>query len=181
DITRYCYDDNPDWCDLYGGLYTWNTVMQGQSSSNSNPSGVQGICPDGWHVPSDAEWTELTNYLINNYDDFTSSNVGNKLKSCRQVDSPLGGCNTSDHPRWNSNDSHFGTDDFDFSALPGGYRNPSGGFYFLGAVGYWWSSTEYSSSHAWFRRMSRFDGSVGRGNSNNKTYGFGLRCVRDLD
>ncbi len=177
-ITRYCYSNNTDNCDNYGGLYTWATVMNGAGSSNGNPSGVQGICPNGWHVPSDAEWTELTDYLINTYVDINSGNVGNKLKSCRQVSSPLGGdCNTSDHPRWNSNATHYGTNDFGFSALPGGLYNGSS-YGDLGSYGLWWSSTQYYSTVAWYRSMSYDTGNVNR-NATNKTHGFSFRCLRD--
>jgi hypothetical protein len=59
----WCYDNNTANCATYGRLYDWETVMNGTSSSNAVPSGVQGICPPGWHVPSDAEWTILTDYL----------------------------------------------------------------------------------------------------------------------
>ncbi|MBN1339607.1 MAG: hypothetical protein JXA03_09805 [Bacteroidales bacterium] len=177
-ITRRCYNNDPVNCELYGGLYEWAAVMNGAGSSNGNPSGVQGICPTGWHVPGDAEWTELTDYLINTYIDITSDNVGNKLKSCRQVNSPLGGdCNTSEHPRWNSSTTHYGTNDFGFSALPGGSYS-SGAYYNVGNSGYWWSATEYSSTNAWGRGMNYDDGSVSR-NSSSKTSGFSVRCVRD--
>ncbi|HHN47995.1 MAG TPA: hypothetical protein ENN08_03555 [Bacteroidales bacterium] len=179
-ITRYCYSNIVDNCEIYGGLYSWATVMNGAGSSGANPSGVQGICPTGWHVPSDAEWTQLTNYLIETYIDITSSNVGNKLKSCRQVSSPLGGdCNTSEHPRWNSNATHYGTNDFGFSALPGGYRYSDGSFSGLGSTGYWWSSTESSSTHAWYRRMISSNGEMSRYNLSSKTYSFSLRCLKD--
>jgi uncharacterized protein (TIGR02145 family) len=176
-LTRYCYDNNTLYCDLYGGLYTWQTMMNGAGSSNSNPSGVQGICPTGWHVPSDSEWNQLTNYLINYYPDINSDNVGNKLKSCRQVNSPLGGdCNTTDHPRWTSHSTHYGTNDFGFSALPGGYY--SGSFSYLGTYAYWWTATEHSGTNAWSRYMGNNIGSVYRYNT-NKTYGFSVRCLRD--
>jgi len=128
-------------------------------------------------LPSDAEWTELTDYLINTYNDITANNVGNKLQSCRQVNSPLGGdCSTSAHPRWDSNPTYYGTNDFGFSALPGGGYN-GGSFFFLGRYGYWWSSTEYSSN-AWLRSMNYNDGEVYRGNY-GKFYSFSVRCVRD--
>ena len=182
-IMRYCYGSNTANCDLYGGLYTWYTAMNGQSSSSSNPSGVQGICPTGWHVPSDAEWTELVNYVVsqgypNNWDD--PNGAGNALKSCRQVGSPLGGdCDTSEHPRWNSDDTHHGFDEFGFSALPGGLRNAYGSFSYLGTNGFWWSSTEYSSAGAWLRLVSLY-GNVYR-DFDNKSSGFSLRCVRDIE
>ncbi|MBE0662255.1 MAG: hypothetical protein IH597_07285 [Bacteroidales bacterium] len=177
-ITRKCYADNPVNCEYYGGLYSWATVMNGASSSNSNPSGVQGICPNGWHVPGDAEWTQLTGYLISTYVDVTSSNVGNRLKSCRQLSSPLGNdCNTSDHPRWNSNATHYGTNDFGFSALPGGFDN-LGSFGSLGAYGYWWSAMESTSGYAWYRSIYSGNGNVSRNNT-LKTTGHSLRCLKD--
>jgi uncharacterized protein (TIGR02145 family)/uncharacterized repeat protein (TIGR02543 family) len=184
DITRYCYKNNTTNCELYGGLYTWHTVMNGQSSSSSNPSGVQGICPTGWHVPSDAEWTELVNYVVDQGYPNSSGDpngAGNALKSCRQVGSPLGGdCDTSEHPRWNSHSTHYGFDEFGFSALPGGSRWSDGSFNFLGTLGFWWSSTEYSSTLAWRRSLRHHLGNVDRRND-TKTNGISLRCVRDLD
>jgi uncharacterized protein (TIGR02145 family) len=185
-ITRYCYGNNTANCELYGGLYTWHTVMNGQSSSSGNPSGVQGICPTGWHVPSDAEWTQLVNYLMDEYDyhnDWENDDimgVGNALKSCRQVGSPLGGdCDTSEHPRWNSHGTHYGFDEFGFSALPGGNRYPVGVFGNLGTFSYWWSSTVYSFSEAWTRCILSVYGSVHRGTHGYRTSGYSLRCVRD--
>jgi uncharacterized protein (TIGR02145 family) len=193
-ITRYCYDDNTTNCELYGGLYTWATVMNGQSSSSSNPSGVKGICPDGWHVPSHHEWTQLEQYICNAlgnsncetqfpYDHSTTgwrgTNEGNALKSCRQVNSPLGGdCNTSEHPRWNSDGTHHGFDEFGFSAFPGGYRSPDGTFDYLGSSGYWWSSTEDSSTNALTRGMYYEYSYVNRVNG-SKSFGFSVRCLRD--
>jgi len=75
-----------------------------------------GICPTGWHVPSDAEWIELVNYVVsqgypNSWND--PNGAGNALKSCRQVDSPLvGECDTSDHPLWDLHSTHRGFDEF---------------------------------------------------------------------
>jgi uncharacterized protein (TIGR02145 family) len=180
-IARICYSNAPSNCELYGGLYSWTTMMNGSASSNGNPSGVQGICPTGWHVPSDAEWTELTDYLINTYVDITASNVSNKLKSCRQVDSPLGGdCSTTTHPRWDSHSSQYGTNDFGFSALPGGgYQG--GSFVSLGLGSNWWSSTANAANSyydAWFRQMWYTHGGVSSV-SLPKLYGYAVRCVRD--
>jgi len=182
DITRYCYNNDVTNCDLYGGLYTWHTVMNGATSSNTNPSNVQGICPTGWHVPSDAEWTELVDYVVaqgysNVWDN--PNGAGNALKSCRQVSSPLGGdCATSEHPRWNSDSTHYGTDEFGFSALPGGHRYTYGYYYYLGDLGIWWSSTEGSPTNAWYRYLYSGYGNVSR-NYRNKGNGFSVRCVRD--
>ncbi len=180
-ITRYCYDNNTDYCSWYGGLYLWSTLMNGDGSSNSNPSGVQGICPTGWHVPSDAEWTQLVDYVVaqgypNN--DVTNG-AGNALKSCRQENSPLGGdCNTTVHPRWNSNLNHHGFDLFGFAMFPGGFRSTDGNYLYLGVNGYPWSSSENSSMHAWGRYIYHIYGHIHR-NTLYKTGGFSIRCLRD--
>jgi len=192
-ITRFCYDNDSTNCGLYGGLYSWATVMNGAGSSNSNPSGIQGICPTGWHLPSHHEWTHLEQYICNAIGnsgceiqfpyDLTwgsrGTNESNALKSCRQVNSPLGGdCNTSTHPRWDSHSTHHGFDEFGFSAVPGGNRTSNGGFYNLGSNGNLWSSTEGSPTDAWNRIMSTSNGNMFR-SFLNKELGFSVRCLRD--
>ena len=171
----------------YGVLYNWPAAME--------------ACPPGWHLPSDAEWSELIGFLINNYRHINSSNVGSALKSCRQVSSPLSGeCSTSEHPRWSVDDTlsrpkgvfaairriardfiygapvRYGTDEFGFSALPGG-RCQAGGFYNMGNAGYWWSSIEASPLRVWVRQMT-LGGTVNRWDM-LKVDGFSVRCVRD--
>ncbi len=144
-------------------------------------------------MPSHDEWTQLEQYVCNqlgNTDCATKfpndrstlgwcgTNEGNALKSCRQFGSPLGGCNTSDHPRWNSHSTHYGTDEFGFSALPGGLRSTNGSFSDIGIRGRWWSSSEFASTTAWYRLMNNNNGGVYRF-STNKANGFSVRCVRD--
>jgi uncharacterized protein (TIGR02145 family) len=195
ETTQYFYVQGYDGTDIaaakatdnyqhYGVLYNWPAARNGAGSSASNPSGVQGACPPGWHVPSDAEWDQLVNYVVSQGYPNESANpngAGNALKSCRQVDSTSGGdCNTPDHPRWDSDGTHNGFDAFGFSALPGGDRNPGESFSGIGSLGYWWSSTEGSSLFAWARTLGHYLGSVFHYNS-YKSYGFSLRCVRDLD
>jgi uncharacterized protein (TIGR02145 family) len=148
----------------YGVLYNWPAAFN--------------ACPNGWHLSSDAEWTDLTSYLINNHDHINSTNVGNILKSCRQVDSPMGGdCDTDEHPRWNYNATNFGTDEFGFSAFPGGGRQTTSLFQYLGSSGYWWNSTQTSDVDA-YRRHITLGGGVARG-STSKMLGYSVRCVRD--
>ncbi len=181
-ITRYCYENNNTYCELYGGLYSWYTLMNGAGISNSNPSGVQGICPTGWHVPSNAEWTELTDYLINTYADIDTNNVGNKLKSCRQMDSPLGGdCNTLDHPHWNSDTIHYGTNDFGFSALPGGIRSSNNSYGLVGIKGDWRTTSLNIFSFPYSLAMECSCGGVFDDTFSFYDYDFGLsvRCLRD--
>ncbi len=168
------YENDISWKDSYGALYNWHAV-----------NNTSGLCPTGWHVPSDAEWTQLVNYMV--AQGFPNINVtngaGNALKSCQQVNSPLGGdCNTTEHPRWKEDDwsgyNHHGFDEFGFSALPGGYRSTYGSFNVIGHNGGWWSSTEYPSTNAWGRGMGYSHGGVSRYGS-NKTGGFSVRCLRD--
>ena len=105
----YCwYNNEINNRDLYGGLYTWAAAMNGQSSSIANPSQVQGICPDGWHLPSDAEWTQLFNFLGG------TSVAGGKLKEAGTIN-------------WSSPNTGA-TNESGFTALPSGLRYPDGGF-----------------------------------------------------
>ncbi len=159
--------------EAYGKLYNWYAV--------NDP---RGLCPDGWHVPTDEEWTELVNYVVaqgypNELHD--PDGAGNALKSCRQVGSPIGGdCDTSEHPRWNSHDTHHGFDEFGFLALPGGSRGISGNYNGIGEFGNWWTATESSSADAWLRGMLNRFGFVAR-DDGNKSNGFSVRCVRNVD
>ncbi len=157
------YDNDISWKDSYGALYNWYTTVD-----------ANGLCPTGWHVPTHDEWTDLTDYIGG-----TSSPHGNELKSCRQVNSPLGGgCNTSEHPRWEEDNYNWGTDNYGFSGFPGGYRSSFGDFGFIGDDGLWWSSTERLSNYAWYRYLGYYDGYVIVG-PNDKQYGFSVRCLRD--
>ena len=133
----------------YGRLYNWYAVTN-----------AAGLCPNGWHVPTDGEWTDLENYLGANGHSGTEGIV---LKS---TSGWSGGGN--------------GTDNFGFSALPGGVRNDGGGnFYDAGGVGYWWSSSP-SGGSAWDRALVSGEPDVYRF-ANNPRYGFSVRCLRDAD
>jgi uncharacterized protein (TIGR02145 family) len=158
-----CYDNDNANCAKYGRLYDWATVMGLPSTCNSSicanqvRTPHQGICPAGWRVPSDDDWTVLTN--------FVGANPGAKLRS------------TSG---WHNNGN--GTDDFGFSALPGGSRW-SIGFLGVRTWGFWWSATEHdaeydAAAHAWYWAMNRDNSSVDWSN-NFKTRQLSARCVRD--
>ena len=106
-----CYENSPDSCAKYGRLYTWTDARK--------------ACPSGWHLPSGAEWTQLTDFVGG------ASTAGRKLKS------------TSG---WNYNGN--GTDEYGFSALPGGNGSSGGNFSSAGNYGYWWSATENNAYNA---------------------------------
>ena len=142
----------------YGVLYNWTAAMDGEASSTTNPSGIQGVCPAGWHVPSDAEWTELTDYLGG------PSDAGGKLKETGTT-------------HWYSPNTSA-TNETGFTALPGGDRYYNGTFDIVGYDGYWWSATEYKADYAWYRTMSYYVSNVYR-NFSSKELGFSVRCLRD--
>ncbi|MBE0663278.1 MAG: fibrobacter succinogenes major paralogous domain-containing protein [Bacteroidales bacterium] len=160
----------------YGRLYDWATIMNGESSSNSNPSGVQGICPSGWHLPSDAEWQQLVNCMGGIYV------AGSKLKSTRTGEKLQVGHytynNPDGHPFWYTPNTGA-TNESGFSALPGG-KYDNGSFYDFTIYGYWWSSTEGSSSTAWAQRMNHGGGVVYRVAA-TKLLGYSVRCVKNDD
>jgi uncharacterized protein (TIGR02145 family) len=130
----------------YGAIYNWYTVNTGK------------LCPAGWHVPSDAEWTTLTNYL-----------GGEAVAGKKQKETGIA--------HWTSPNTGS-TNESGFTALPGGYRNYSGGFGNINRSGYWWSAAEKSSSDAYFRAMNYSYSNVDR-SSSNKRSGLSVRCIQD--
>jgi len=167
-IEKYCYDDAPAYCDTYGGLYQWDEMMQYIFTE-----GTQGICPDGWHIPSDEEWKVLEGTVDNQY------GVGDpewNQPGHRGFDAGLNLKSTSD---WVGGGN--GTDMFGFSGLPGGYRlYDYGSFLQIGVYGNWWSTTEniWKASNAWLRLLMDDRDSGARAHY-VKTSGFSVRCVMD--
>lgn len=128
----------------YGVLYNWTAAIS--------------ACPSGWHLPSDAEWTQLIDYLGGD------GTAGGKLKEA----------GTS---HWNSPNTGA-TNETGFTALPGAYRHLDGKFYDFGSFGYWWSATEYGTSEAWLRCIHYSYSDVFRYNL-DKQLGLSVRCVKD--
>ena len=156
----YYNNDSASYSSVYGRLYDWATVMNGEVSSSANPSGVQGICPAGWHLPSDAEWTELSDYAGG------ESVAGGKLKET----------GTS---HWIS--PNIGaTNETGFSGLPGGfcYYWEFISFSSITQYGVWWSATEHSAPFAWRRTLTDDYAGVIRG-YDDKEWCLSVRCVRD--
>ena len=162
-IEKYCYNNLNLNCDTFGGLYQWAEAIlyQNGASNSTNPSpaiigNVQGICPVGWHLPSDQEWSTLETYL-------GGSNIaGGYLKAlASQWNSPNAGAN---------NASGFG-------ALPGGYRMQNGGWSSKGIYGHFLSVTESSPAGFIDRYVYSANAVVYRG-FYNKANGFSIRCIR---
>ena len=140
----WCYYDNdPANGEMYGKLYNWHAV--------NDP---RGLAPEGWHVPSDDEWTTLTDLL-------GGEDPGTKMKS------------TSG---WEEDGN--GTNESGFAGLPGGFRGSNGAFNLIGNYGFWWSSTEDDTNYAWNRDLNYSNGFVFRGSLIKET-GFSVRCLRD--
>lgn len=141
----------------YGVLYNWLAAMNGAASSSSNPSGVQGVCPTGWHLPSYAEWEQLKTYLGPNY-------AGAKMKETGTA-------------HWESPNTGA-TNESGFTALPGGSLHSESYFYGSGSNGMWWSTTENDTNTAW-----RVELEVNYNYLYNfyysKASGFSVRCVKD--
>ncbi len=154
-----CYNNSAVNCITYGRLYTWEVAMNNVACGYGyacNPSGtVQGVCPEGWHLPSRDEWNTLFTAVGG------SSTAGTKLKS-------ISG--------WNSNSN--GTDSFGFSALPAGYRDYNGNFDNIGNYAYFWSSAESSSGGAHLMCLYYYYEYASLSND-AKNYARSVRCLKD--
>lgn len=145
----WAFDNNNSNVETYGYLYDWGTACD--------------VCPDGWHLPTDEEWTELTDYLGGD------NAAGGKLKANGTIEAGTG--------LWND-PNEGATNQSGFSALPGGYRSYTRTFYEMGTNASFWSSTEASVVYARPWKLSYNRADVFNGNG-NKAYGFSVRCVRD--
>ena len=163
---------------MYGVLYNWVAAMAGATDSNTSSGRVQGICPEGWHLPSDAEWTQLATYLADNGYNYDGTTGGGHTKVAKALASIYG---------WNESSAEgaVGNTDFPeyrnksrFSALPGGYCSPNTPFKNLGICGYWWSTTESNTEFVYIRRILYNMEQVMQG-TGNKICGFSVRCVKD--
>lgn len=160
------YDRDPANDLLYGKLYNWHATIDNR-----------GLCPTGWRVARDIDWQIILEYIDPNAWG-NNNNLGIKLKSRRQVNSPLGGAfATNIHPRWDSHPQRYGTDDFGFGALPGGYYTMGNAFVHKGKYSYFWSSTSASETHAWTRIMMFSHKGMSR-TQYQKKVGLSVRCIK---
>jgi len=177
-----CYNDDPDNCVKYGRLYSWAAAMalplkcDSVLSTNTNCTITtpyhQGICPKGWHIPTNENWDFLYRFVDGT--DSTSS----------PYDSPTAGRYLKAKEGWESC-GPFGSgkkysceDTRGFEALPGGSGNSKGIFADKGRVGYWWSSSAPEASYAYFREIDYISDGA-RWHNNDKKALYSVRCVKD--
>ncbi len=145
---QWSYNGDDSYALIYGRLYTWYAVKD-----------TRNICPVGWHVPSDADWTVLETVLGG------PSIAGSNLKEVG-----------NDH--WISPYNLDATDQSGLTALPGGYRSDTGTFSYVGNYGYWWTSTEGDPADAWARSIYVQSGNLTRSDFTKKN-GFSVRCIKN--
>ena len=173
----YCY--RPGYNDTtiakYGLLYNWKAVMGSSSSNNSNPSTVQGICPNGWHVPSDAEWTQLTDYLSSQSQYWCGANSTYISKS---LASTIGWTSTSTITCAVNND-FSGNNTSGFNALPAGILKANFGYQDrFGTRAVFWSCTDRNGTDAYDRRLECNQAYVDSFGA-TKAYGYSVRCIKN--
>ena len=140
----------------YGVLYNWPAAMASSVGSSTNPSGIQGVCPNGWHLPSEAEWIQLITYLGG------EDVAGGKLKATSLWTNPDAGT----------------TNETGFTALPGGYKMYEGTFGDIGNSGGWWSTTDSNDYNAKHMMLDNY-GSKASCSEYGKEIGYSVRCLRD--
>ncbi len=152
-IEKYCYNNEQANCDEYGGLYQWNEMML-----YTQEEGAQGICPHGWHIPSNAEWNILEDMFGG------TETAGGHLKETGTL-----------HWEWPNTGA---SNESGFSALPGGAIFNPDEFVELHMHGYFRSSTMVNETATWFRHMD-FNSSLIFRDLNDKSWGFSVRCIKN--
>ena len=176
---KYCYLNNSLNCNKYGGFYEWAELMTGSSGCNGIAacppcnSAVQGICPEGWHIPSHYEWTLL------------EKNVGSTPGALPYDETTIGSLGTNEGDNLKTTTGwmvNSGTNSSGFSALGIGVTFGGSFFYQLsnGLMdnGFWWTSTEFDSSNAWYHCLAKNSSASGREHG-PKLDGMNLRCIKN--
>ncbi len=185
-----CYNNDSEKCNTYGRLYPWAIAMAIDSLVFTDSTvgdlfeGHQGICPDDWHLPSDEEWTVLKEYASNapefSLTTITSDNetavLAKQPTHTVAISSPVYSSSTGNKLKlssiWNT-----ATNDFNFSAIPGGYRNNTG-YDYIGVECYWWSASESDATYAYKRTLTSSNSFYGM--SISKSYALSVRCIQDI-
>lgn len=161
------YEKNETYLSQYGNLYNWYAA-----------SDWRGLCPEGWTVPDESHWAELTETI--DPEAWGNRNIlGTTLKDQRQVNTPLGGdFDTEEHPRWDEHDKRYGTNNYGFSALPAGTFTVKASYANLGKYAYFWSADEASENYAPARVMLHSHAGTSTGNY-PKRAGLSVRCIKE--
>lgn len=165
-IEKYCYENDTAKCTLWGGLYQWHEMMQYQATA-----GVQGICPTGWHIPTDEEWKVVEGAIDSQYGmgdaewdgwQMRGLDVGHKIKSQSGWESGFNGNNS-----------------LGFTLKPGGFRYfNDGSFQHAGYHANLWSSSPHVNEYKWFRFIIGYL-IEGYRNSTPRENGYSVRCIKD--
>jgi uncharacterized protein (TIGR02145 family) len=150
-IEKYCYNNSPLKCNIYGGLYQWDEMMQ-----YTLTGGAQGICPEEWHIPTDAEWSVLVDYLGG------TNEAGGKMKE-------------AGNEHWYAPNTGA-TNSSGFTGLPASYRSLTGTIDWQGYNGSFWSSEENEPGMPWFRELKYNDDMANRWFA-SADHGFSVRCI----
>ncbi len=153
-IEKWCYNNEEDSCNIYGGLYNWNEMMQ-----YSTLGEAQGICPDDWHLPSQTEWYAMVTEI-------GGTSQGGKLKETGTL-------------HWNSPNTNA-TNTSGFTALPGGKKDNSS-FLEMKSKGYFWTSTQHSlmTTYQFYYKLYHDSGNIDEIADPGVSYGMSVRCVKD--
>jgi len=169
-----CYDNDPANCAIYGRLYDWATAMALPANCNENSCSSKiktphkGICPSGWHIPSNEDWDNLMRYV-----DGTDTEDGMESP----YDSKTAGRYLKAKNGWNEGGN--GEDKYGFSALPDGRGESDGDFNGAGYFGNWWSSEENGVDIAYSRYMDYRNEEVNYLDYYYKRYLYNIRCIQD--
>ncbi|HOS57303.1 MAG TPA: FISUMP domain-containing protein [Bacteroidales bacterium] len=166
-------NNNASNVSTYGYLYNWAAVMNGASSSDSNPSGVQGICPDGWHLPSKREWEQLKNYLVSQssyHCNFNNEYLGKSLASTTGWNSSSTTCAVGNNPSSNNSTG--------FSAPPAGSFYDFG-YPHVGNYSFFWLTTQHQNPQQSYVFHVRYDSPNATTGYMEWKGGYSVRCVRN--
>ena len=164
-------NDSVNYAASYGRLYNWYAVVGiHDAASEADPALRKQLAPADWHVPSDAEWSTMINFLDPTADGGNNPNIaGGMMKTTGTIEDGTG--------LWYA-PNEMASNVSGFSGAPGGYRDGNGEYNSIGYIGYWWSSSEYDTGNAWGRFLYYDFGIAGR-DYNDRQDGFSVRCLRD--
>ncbi len=166
----YCwYYSQKEHRQTYGALYSWAAASRGQAGQDAIPGEIQGICPEGWHLPGDAEWRQLEMEL--------GMGASTVQEQGWRGESEGGQLKKTGTEHW-AKPNKDASNEHGFTALPGGFRLESGAYFGISGNAFFWSASERDGGHAWGRYMNYTNGDINR-YFYKKVYGLSVRCVKN--